>query len=107
LPGTAFASGSATLAPSAVASLRALFKAIGAKKKLRVEAHTDDQGSDSVNLALSQRRAEAVRRRWWRPNRRGAHHRRGARAKRHQSRTTAAPRGVRATGGSRSRWNSL
>jgi outer membrane protein OmpA-like peptidoglycan-associated protein len=61
LPGTAFASGSATLAPSAIASLRAQFKAIGAKKKLRVEAHTDDQGSDSANLALSQRRAEAVR----------------------------------------------
>jgi outer membrane protein OmpA-like peptidoglycan-associated protein len=61
LPGTAFASGSATLAPSAVASLRALFKSIGAKKKLRVEAHTDDQGSDSANLALSQRRADAVR----------------------------------------------
>jgi outer membrane protein OmpA-like peptidoglycan-associated protein len=61
LPGTAFASGSATLAPSAIASLRALFKSIGAKKKLRVEAHTDDQGSNSVNLALSQRRADAVR----------------------------------------------
>jgi outer membrane protein OmpA-like peptidoglycan-associated protein len=61
LPGTAFASGSATLAPSAIASLRGLFKSIGANKKLRVEAHTDDQGSDSVNLALSQRRADAVR----------------------------------------------
>ena len=61
LPGTAFASGSASLAPSAVASLRALFKSIGAKKTLRVEAHTDDQGSDAVNLALSQRRADAVR----------------------------------------------
>jgi len=62
LPGNAFASGSATLAPSAIASLRSQFKAIGAKKKLRVEAHTDDQGSDSANLALSQRRADAVRR---------------------------------------------
>jgi len=61
LPGTAFASGSATLAPSAVASLRSLFKSIGAKKTLRVEAHTDDQGSDAVNQALSQRRAEAVK----------------------------------------------
>jgi outer membrane protein OmpA-like peptidoglycan-associated protein len=61
LPGTAFASGSATLAPSAVASLRALFKSIDAKKTLRVEAHTDDQGSDAANQALSQRRAEAVK----------------------------------------------
>jgi outer membrane protein OmpA-like peptidoglycan-associated protein len=61
LPGTAFASGSATLAPSAIASLRAQFKSIGAKKMLRVEAHTDDQGSDAVNQALSQRRADAVK----------------------------------------------
>jgi outer membrane protein OmpA-like peptidoglycan-associated protein len=61
LPGTAFASGSASLAPSALASLRAMFKSVGAKKKLRVEAHTDDQGSDSANLALSQRRADAVK----------------------------------------------
>ena len=61
LPGSAFASGSASLAPSAVASLRALFKSVGAKKTLRVEAHTDDQGSDAANLALSQRRADAVK----------------------------------------------
>ena len=61
LPGSAFSSGSATLAPSAVASLRALFKSIGAKKTLRVEAHTDDQGSNAANLALSQRRADAVK----------------------------------------------
>jgi outer membrane protein OmpA-like peptidoglycan-associated protein len=61
LPGSAFASGSATLAPSAVASLRALFKSIGPKKTLRVEAHTDNQGSDAANLALSQRRADAVK----------------------------------------------
>jgi outer membrane protein OmpA-like peptidoglycan-associated protein len=62
LPGTAFASGSATLAPSAVASLRSLFAAIGAKKTLRVEAHTDNQGPDAANLALSQQRAQAVKR---------------------------------------------
>jgi len=61
LPGNAFASGSATLAPSAVASLRALFKSIGAKKTLRVEAHTDNQGGDAANLALSQKRADAVK----------------------------------------------
>jgi outer membrane protein OmpA-like peptidoglycan-associated protein len=62
LPGSAFASGSSTLSPSAVASLRALFKSIGAKKTLRVEAHTDDQGPDAANLALSQKRADAVKR---------------------------------------------
>jgi len=62
LPGTAFASGSATLAPSAIASLRSLFAAIGAKKTLRVEAHTDNQGPDAANLALSQQRADAVKR---------------------------------------------
>jgi outer membrane protein OmpA-like peptidoglycan-associated protein len=62
LPGSAFASGSATLAPSAVASLRSLFAAIGAKKSLRVEAHTDSQGPEAANLALSQQRADAVRR---------------------------------------------
>jgi outer membrane protein OmpA-like peptidoglycan-associated protein len=62
LPGTAFASGSATLAPSAGASLRSLFSAIGARKTLRVEAHTDSQGPEAANLALSQKRAEAVKR---------------------------------------------
>lgn len=62
LPGTAFASGSASLAASASASLRSLFKSIGANKKLRVEAHTDSQGAEAANLALSQRRADAVRR---------------------------------------------
>jgi outer membrane protein OmpA-like peptidoglycan-associated protein len=62
LPGTAFASGSATLAPSAIASLRSLFSAIGSKKTLRVEAHTDSQGPEAANLALSQKRADAVKR---------------------------------------------
>ncbi|MEO8160946.1 MAG: OmpA family protein [Arenimonas sp.] len=61
LPGTAFASGSAKLAPSTAASLRSMFAAIGANKRLRVEAHTDSQGPDAANLALSQLRADAVR----------------------------------------------
>jgi outer membrane protein OmpA-like peptidoglycan-associated protein len=61
LPGSAFTPGSAKLAPSAIASLRRQFSAIGAKKSLRVEAHTDSQGPDAANLALSQQRAEAVR----------------------------------------------
>ena len=62
LPGSAFSSGSATLAPSASASLRSLFAAIGSKKTLTVEAHTDNQGPDAANLALSQKRADAVKR---------------------------------------------
>ena len=62
LPGTAFSSGSAALAPSANASIRSLFAAIGSKKSLRVEAHTDSQGPDAANLALSQQRADAVKR---------------------------------------------
>jgi outer membrane protein OmpA-like peptidoglycan-associated protein len=36
-------------------------KADGAGGTVRVEGHTDDQGSDAYNNTLSQRRAEAVR----------------------------------------------
>jgi outer membrane protein OmpA-like peptidoglycan-associated protein len=60
LPGSAFASGSDTLSPAARASLRALAADV-AGKRLRIEAHTDSQGSDAANLALSQKRADAVR----------------------------------------------
>ena len=60
LAGTAFASGSATLTAAAQASVRRLAATVG-RKSVRVEAHTDSQGSDAANLALSQRRAEAVR----------------------------------------------
>ncbi len=35
--------------------------AVGGKKSVRVEAHTDSQGADAANLALSQQRADAVR----------------------------------------------
>lgn len=60
LPGSAFASGSDRLSASAKASLRALAAQVGGKR-LRIEAHTDSQGADAANLALSQKRAEAVR----------------------------------------------
>jgi outer membrane protein OmpA-like peptidoglycan-associated protein len=60
LPGSAFASGSDRLSASARASLRALAARVGGKR-LRVEAHTDSQGPDAANLALSQKRADAVR----------------------------------------------
>ena len=59
LPGTAFASGSDRLSPAAAASLRALAARLG-DARVRIEAHTDSQGGDEANLALSQRRAQAV-----------------------------------------------
>ena len=61
LPGTAFRSGSAQLAPAGEDSLILLADALHGKSGIRVEAHTDSQGSDSANLALSQKRADAVR----------------------------------------------
>ena len=60
LPGTAFASGSDRLSPAAAGSLRALAAEVGGKR-IRIEAHTDSQGGDAANLALSQQRAAAVR----------------------------------------------
>ena len=61
LPGTAFASGSAKLTAAARASLQQMADVVGGKKSVRVEAHTDSQGADAANLALSQQRADAVR----------------------------------------------
>ena len=61
LPGTAFGSGSAQLAPAGEDSLILLADALHGKAGIRVEAHTDSQGSDAANLALSQKRADAVR----------------------------------------------
>lgn len=61
LAGTAFASGSSQLGASGRASLSALAAALRGKSGIRVEAHTDSQGSDAINLALSQKRADAVR----------------------------------------------
>ena len=61
LAGTAFASGSANLSAAAQASLRRMVTAVGNKKLIRIEAHTDSQGADAANLALSQKRADAVR----------------------------------------------
>jgi len=58
-----FTSGQSTLLPSAQTKLDQVAEALASVKErpLLVEGHTDSQGSDTDNLALSQRRAEAVR----------------------------------------------
>ena len=63
LSGDAFASGQASLRPEARANLSRVIdfvQSAGAARVL-IEGHTDDRGSDNLNQALSQRRAEAVR----------------------------------------------
>ena len=62
LGGEAFGSGSASLTAPAQASLRALAGLIGGSGTVRIEGHTDSQGGEAANQALSQRRAEAVMR---------------------------------------------
>lgn len=63
LAGNAFGSGSASLTAQAQASLRALAGQLrGGSAAISIEGHTDSQGADAANLALSKQRAEAVRR---------------------------------------------
>lgn len=62
LAGNAFGSGSASLTAEAQASLRALAGLLSGGGKVAIEGHTDSQGADDANRALSQRRADAVRR---------------------------------------------
>lgn len=63
LSGLAFAPGSATLVTGEVASLEALADAMQADADLRIVlvGHTDADGALAPNIALSRRRAEAVR----------------------------------------------
>lgn len=61
LAGSAFGSGSAQLTAGAQASLRRLASEIADKGSIRIEGFTDSQGADAANLALSKRRADAVR----------------------------------------------
>lgn len=62
LAGNAFASGSANLTAQAQASLRTLAGQLPGSGAIRIEGHTDSQGADAANQALSKRRADAVQR---------------------------------------------
>ena len=63
LAGDAFASGQATLTAGASGSMRALahYLDVSRANAVRIEGHTDSQGDAAANQALSQRRADAVR----------------------------------------------
>jgi len=61
LAGNSFASGSATLTASGISSLNKLAALLRAGQgNIRIEGFTDSQGPDAANLALSQKRANAV-----------------------------------------------
>jgi OOP family OmpA-OmpF porin len=63
LKGVTFLPGSATLTAEAKVVLETATAALSGQKSLKVElgGHTDSQGKDAANQALSQRRADAVR----------------------------------------------
>jgi outer membrane protein OmpA-like peptidoglycan-associated protein len=63
LPGIFFDSGKSALKAGAQSTLGKIAKQLSGEENVRisVEGHTDDVGSDDMNLALSKKRAEAVR----------------------------------------------
>ncbi|GAB6195037.1 hypothetical protein PAGU2595_003360 [Lysobacter xanthus] len=64
LGGDAFPAGSSTLTAAATASLKALahYVDVSRASAVRIDGYTDSQGDAAANQALSQKRAEAVRR---------------------------------------------
>ena len=61
LAGNSFATGSANLTASAVNSLNKLAAILrSGQGNIRIDGFTDNKGTDAANIALSQRRAEAV-----------------------------------------------
>ena len=61
LAGNSFATGSATLTASALSSLNKLAAILrSGQGNIRIDGFTDNKGTDAANIALSQRRAEAV-----------------------------------------------
>lgn len=57
-----FQTGSATFTPAALATMEDLYNQLAVNKlAVEIEGHTDNTGSDAVNIPLSQQRAEAVR----------------------------------------------
>jgi outer membrane protein OmpA-like peptidoglycan-associated protein len=61
--GVLFATGQSTILPGAMSQLDKVADALKtqSERHFTVEGHTDNQGTDAVNQALSQKRAEAVR----------------------------------------------
>ncbi len=60
-----FASGHDTISPRSTGLLRQIARVLKANwrvRKVRIEGHTDDRGDDELNVDLSQRRAESVKR---------------------------------------------
>jgi outer membrane protein OmpA-like peptidoglycan-associated protein len=63
LAGNAFSSGNANLTAAAQSSLKKLAAIIqSGQSEIRIEGFTDSQGADATNLALSKKRADAVKR---------------------------------------------
>ncbi len=62
LVGTSFPSGQAAIEPTAYELLGTLIRAVDIfpNSQVRIEGHTDAYGSDSFNMELSQKRADAV-----------------------------------------------
>jgi outer membrane protein OmpA-like peptidoglycan-associated protein len=61
LPGTAFAAGRGSLTAAGQMSVERIAGKVPAGSRVRVEGHTDGQGSDAANQSLSRQRADAVR----------------------------------------------